>query len=286
MWLTLALVSALLLGLYDISKKKALDKNSPLVVLLVVTGLSTIFLSPCLFLYGGDFRAHLMLVVKALIVSSSWISGIIALKLLPITTVSPVKATRPFFVVLFSLIIFGERLNGLQWTGVSLALLSILLMSLSSKNDSNGENSLKGWTALAISIVAGVISALYDKHIIGGLEPLFIQSWGNLYITLILAVCIALKCAFEGRGLREAFTVRWDIMMLLTAILITGADMSYFFALKQEGALLSIISIMRRCSVIVTFVFGAIVFKEKNIRRKAAILSILLAGMVFMMIGS
>lgn len=286
MWLTLALVSALLLGLYDISKKKALDKNSPLVVLLVVTGLSTIFLSPCLFLYGGDFRAHLMLVVKALIVSSSWISGIIALKLLPITTISPVKATRPFFVVLFSLIIFGERLNGLQWTGVSLALLSILLMSLSSKNDSNGENSLKGWTALAISIVAGVISALYDKHIIGGLEPLFIQSWGNLYITLILAVCIALKCAFEGRGLREAFTVRWDIMMLLTAILITGADMSYFFALKQEGALLSIISIMRRCSVIVTFVFGAIVFKEKNIRRKAAILSILLAGMVFMMIGS
>lgn len=286
MWLTLALISALLLGLYDISKKKALDKNSPLVVLLVVTGLSTIFLSPCLFLYGGDFRAHLMLVVKALIVSSSWISGIIALKLLPITTVSPVKATRPFFVVLFSLIIFGERLNGLQWTGVSLALLSILLMSLSSKNDSSGENSLKGWLALAISIVTGVISALYDKHIIGGLEPLFIQSWGNLYITLILAVCIILQCAVERSSLKEAFSIRWDVMMLLTAILITGADMSYFFALKQEGALLSIISIMRRCSVIVTFVFGAIVFKEKNIRKKAAILSILLAGMVFMMIGS
>lgn len=286
MWLTLALISALLLGLYDISKKKALDKNSPLVVLLVVTGLSTIFLSPCLFLYGGDFRAHLMLIVKALIVSSSWISGIIALKLLPITTVSPVKATRPFFVVLFSLIIFGERLNALQWTGVSLALLSILLMSLSSKHDSNGENSLKGWIALAISIVTGVISALYDKHIIGGLEPLFIQSWGNLYITLILAICIAMRCAVERSSLREAFTIRWDIMMLLTAILITGADMSYFFALKQEGALLSIISIMRRCSVIVTFVFGAIVFKEKNIRRKAAILSILLAGMIFMMIGS
>lgn len=286
MWLTLALISALLLGLYDISKKKALDKNSPLVVLLVVTGLSTIFLSPCLFLYGGDFRAHLMLIVKALIVSSSWISGIIALKLLPITTVSPVKATRPFFVVLFSLIIFGERLNALQWTGVSLALLSILLMSLSSKHDSNGENSLKGWIALAVSIVTGVISALYDKHIIGGLEPLFIQSWGNLYITLILAICIVLRCAVERSSLRDAFTIRWDVMMLLTAILITGADMSYFFALKQEGALLSIISIMRRCSVIVTFVFGAIVFKEKNIRRKAAILSILLAGMIFMMIGS
>lgn len=286
MWLTLALVSALLLGLYDISKKKALDKNSPLVVLLVVTGLSTIFLSPCLFIYGGDFSSHLMLIIKALIVSSSWISGIIALKLLPITTVSPVKATRPFFVVLFSLIIFGERLNALQWTGVSLALLSILLMSLSSKNDSNGENSLKGWIALAVSIATGVISALYDKHIIGGLEPLFIQSWGNLYITLILAVCIVLQSAVEGRSLLEAFSVRWDIMMLLTAILITGADMSYFFALKQDGALLSIISILRRCSVIVTFIFGAIVFKEKNIRRKAAILSILIAGMIFMMIGS
>ncbi len=286
MWLTLALVSALFLGFYDITKKKALEKNSPMMVLLLVTGISTLMLSPCFFLYGGDARAHLMVIAKAAIVSSSWISGIYALKFLPVTTVSPMKATRPFFVVIFSLLLFGERLNTLQWIGVSLALLSILLMSLSSRKDGKTRSSTAGWIALGISIVTGVGSALYDKYIMKGLQPLFVQSWANLYITLLIALCIAVMSLFSRTSLRKGFECRWDIMLLLTALLITGADMAYFFALKSDGALLSLISILRRGSVIVTFAAGAIVFKEKNLCRKTIDLAILLAGMVFMTVGS
>ena len=62
--------------------------------------------------------------------------------------------------------------------------------------------------------------------------------------------------------------------------------MLYFFALKQEGALLSVISIMRRCSVVVTFVVGAIVFKEKKLKAKSLDLAILLAGMACLILGS
>ena len=46
MWLYLALGSALLLGLYDIVKKKASERNGVLQILLVATALSTVFLSP------------------------------------------------------------------------------------------------------------------------------------------------------------------------------------------------------------------------------------------------
>lgn len=286
MWLSLALLSALLLGFYDITKKKALEKNSPLGVLLAVTALSTLLLSPCLFLYGGSAAQHLMLLLKAAIVSISWISGIYALKLLPITTVSSMKATRPFLVVLFSLILFGERLNTEQWIGVCFALASIVLLSLPQKRTAEGNRSAGGWIALVISILSGAGSALYDKHIISGLEPLFVQGWTNLYITLLLALCIALNSMVHKESLASGFHIRPDVMILLTAVLITGADMSYFFALKADGALLSIISILRRCSVIVTFVFGAIVFKEKQLGRRIGALVILLVGMVFMTIGS
>ena len=282
MWLWLALLSALLLGFYDITKKQALAKNGPIEVLFAATAISTLLLAPCLVIYSGPWEHHLMLVAKAVLVSASWISGMYALKLLPITTVSPLKATRPFFVVLLSLLIFGEKLNALQYAGVALALASIALTSFSGRRDPAGQGSRKGYVAIAVSIAAGVASALYDKHIMVQMHPLFVQSWTNLYITVVVGLYLLVM-----RGVtRTSVTFRWDWILLLTAVLITGADMAYFFALGSEGALLSVISIVRRAAVLVTFVFGALIFKEKNLTGKALALLLLLAGMVCLMLGT
>lgn len=285
MWLYLALGSAFLLGLYDVAKKQAVSKNGVLSVLLLATALSTLLLSPCLFIYKGTLSEHLALMLKAVIVTTAWISGMVGLKLLPITTASMIKASRPFFVVLLSILIFGERLNWQQWTGVGLALLSLTLLSLGSRSESGSPSYSKGVTAMVISVVAGVGSALYDKVIMSTLQlhPLFVQSWSNFYIVICLALCIALRLL---AGRRESTPLRWDWTLLLIAVLITAADMLYFVALHQEGALLSIISLIRRCAVIVTFAVGAIFFKEKKIKAKAFDLAILLAGMVFLLLGS
>ena len=281
MWLWMTLASALMLGIYDVFKKQALKKNSVLWVLLAATALSTIFLSP--FLSAGPAEDHLRIVLKALLVTTSWISGLIGLKLLPITTVSTLKASRPFFVVLFSIVIFGEQLNGWQWAGVALALLSLTLLSGASRSEGISFGKSKGILAMAVSILSGVASALYDKVVIKDMEPLFLQSWCNFYITLLLGLCILVK-ALHDKGDREHF--KWDWMLLVIAVFITGADMLYFFALKQEGALLSVISIIRRCSVVVTFVVGAIVFKEKKLKAKSLDLAILLLGMACLVLGS
>ena len=281
MWLWLTLGSALMLGIYDVFKKQALKNNSVLWVLLAATALSTLFLSP--FLTSGPAEDHLKLVLKAVLVTTSWVSGLIGLKLLPITTVSTLKASRPFFVVLFSIVIFGEKLNGWQWAGVALALLALTLLSGASKKEGIDFSKSKGVAAMAVSILAGVASALYDKRVVASMDPLFLQSWCNFYITILLAICIVVK-SLHDKEKRERF--KWDWMLVLIAVFITGADMLYFFALKQEGALLSVISIMRRCSVVVTFVLGAIVFKEKNLKAKSLDLAILMAGIVCLVLGS
>ena len=281
MWLWMTLASALMLGIYDVFKKQALKNNGVLWVLLVATALSTLFLCP--FLSAGTGREHLQIVLKAVLVTISWISGLIGLKLLPITTVSTLKASRPFFVVLFSIVLFGERLNVWQWGGVALALLALTLLSGVSRKEGFAFTKSKGIAAMAVSILAGVASALYDKHIISGMEPLFLQSWGNFYITVLLVICVVVK-ALHDKEKRERF--KWDWMLVVIAVFITGADMLYFFALKQEGALLSVISLIRRWSVVVTFVVGAMVFKEKKIREKAVDLAILMAGMGLLLYGS
>lgn len=281
MWLWLSVFSACLLGVYDVAKKKALQRNSVLWVLFGATFLSAVFLSPTL--SPGPLRNHLMLIVKAFLVSSSWISGLAALKYIPITTASPIKATRPVIVVLFSILLFGERLNLWQWAGVVLVFTALYLLSRSSKSEGIDFSSNKGIMLMVVSVITGSASALYDKHILQTLEPLFVQSWTNIYISAVLALCILIK-ALRNRENREKF--HWDWTIVLIAVLISISDCAYFFAVNEEDALLSVISLIRRGSVAITFALGAVVFKEQNIRSKALSLGIMLGGIVLLMLGS
>lgn len=275
----MALASAVLLGVYDVAKKSALKRNGVYFILLLATALSALFVSP--FLTLGNGSDHLRLIFKAVLVTASWVSGMIALQLLPITTVSTFKTSRPMFVVLFSILLFGERLNWQQWLGVAAVLLSLWLLSVNSEREGISFKGNKGFWALVVSIFTGVASALWDKHIMSGMQPLFVQSWTNIYITLLLALIMLLR---RCKGISEP--VRWDWTIVLIALLITGADMLYFFSLKEDGALLSVISLIRRSSVIITFALGAALFKEKRIAQKAGVLLLMLAGVTVLMVGS
>lgn len=281
MWIWMALVSACLLGVYDVAKKQALKRNGVLWVLLGATAMTALIMSPCL--SSGSLHDHLLLVIKAFIVTISWVSGLAALNYIPITTASPIKATRPVIVVLFSIILFGEHLNLWQWAGVVTVIAAMFLLNRSSKKEGIDFSSNRGIAYMVISVLSGAFSALYDKHIIAILEPLFVQSWTNVYITVLLALVILFrKAVWPDR--HQKF--HWDWTIIIIAALITISDCLYFFAIKQEGSLLSVVSLIRRGSVLITFVLGALVFKEHNIRSKAVTLGILLCGIVLLMFGS
>lgn len=281
MWIWTTVASALFLGLYDVFKKQSLKKNDVLQVLLCTTALSTLLLSP--WLSAGPVEDHLKLFLKAILVSLSWISGLYGIKLLPLTTASTIKATRPVFVLVFSMLLFGERLNAWQWTGSILAITALYLLSLSSRREGIQFSKSKGILFMAVSVLAGSASALYDKHIIASMEPLFVQSWCNFYITLILGVVVL----FQWRRQKSAFqTFRWDWLLALIAVLIVVADFLYFYSLKQEGAMLSIISMVRRSSVVVPFLCGVIFFKEKKVRGKVVALCLLLFAMALLVFGT
>jgi transporter family protein len=50
--------------------------------------------------------------------------------------------------------------------------------------------------------------------------------------------------------------------------------------------MVSIVSMIRRSSVVVSFAFGALLFKEHNIRSKALDLALVLLSLVFLWLGS
>ena len=285
MWLWLTVLSALLLGTYDVAKKRALKRNGVYWILVTATGLTALYLSPFLFLKTGSLSDHLSLVLKAVLVSLSWVSGLKAMECLPLTTVSTIKASRPMFVLIFSIILFGEKLNLLQWLGVAVVMTALFLSSRSKHHETDKKTSAKGISLMILSVLAGSASALYDKHILQqlNLDPMFVQSWTNVYITVLLALLLLIKWLRE----KEAFEgFRWDWTIVLIGVLITISDACYFFALKDGDALLSVVSMIRRGAVVITFIAGALLFKEHNIRDKAVDLAVLLAGLALLLFGS
>lgn len=151
MWLALAFLSALLLGFYDVFKKQSLDGNAVLPVLLLNTLFSSlIFLPfillsawmpeqmaahPLIYVPAAGWEVHRLILLKSLIVLSSWMLGYFGLKHLPITIVGPINATRPVMVLVGAMLIFGERLNLWQWIGVILAAVSFLMLSRSGRKE-------------------------------------------------------------------------------------------------------------------------------------------------------
>ncbi|MBQ3743468.1 MAG: DMT family transporter [Bacteroidales bacterium] len=298
LWLWTAVGSAILLGIYDVFKKQASTRNDVLHILLYATALSTLLLSPFIiasaFQTGwfagtvfdvsqGTVRDHLLVLLKACIVSVSWITGLMGLKNLPITTAGTIKASRPVFVLIFSIIIFGERLNLWQWVAVIVAMFALWLLGRTSKQEGVDFVRNKWIFCMWVAVITGVISALMDKHLMGSMEPMFVQGWCNFYIALIMAA-IVLFGRFAHRDYYQPYKHDWAIWLI--ALFITASDFLYFLSLHSSGAMLSVVSMLRRSSVIITFVFGAILFKEKRLRSKGLALLILLIAMAILVFSS
>ena len=74
--------------------------------------------------------------------------------------------------------------------------------------------------------------------------------------------------------------------VLLVSLFLSAADFAYFYALSLPGAMISVVSMVRRSSVLVSFFVGAFVFREKNIRSKVLDLLLVLLGMLFLYLGT
>lgn len=298
MWLTLAFTSAALLGLYDAAKKQALTNNAVLPVLLLNTLFSTLFFVPAIlsaeFGLGwfdgtlleasrGTATAHGLVILKSVIVLTSWIFGYFGMKHLPITIVGPINATRPVMVLVGAFLIFGERLNAYQWIGVALALVSLFLLSRSSRREGVDFTHNLWILFIALAAVTGAISGLYDKYIMSRLDPVFVQSWYNLYQFLMMAVVVCILW-LPRRGHTTPF--RWSWAIPLISVFLTLADFAYLYALQDPNAMISIVSMIRRGSVVVSFLCGAVLFHERNLRSKAVDLAFILVGMIFLWLGS
>lgn len=299
MWVGAAFLSALLLGMYDVAKKRSLTGNAVVPVLWLNTLFSTIIFLPIIlnaelglgWFDGGllastsdGLTSHILVALKASITLSSWLCGYYAIKHLPLTIVGPVNATRPVVVLAGAVLLFGENLNLWQWGGVAITIVSLYLLSRAGKHENIDFSQSRYIWALFAAMLLGAASGLYDKYIISShnLHPLFVQSWFGVYQLAMMSLILLIIWRPRRKG--EPF--RWVWTIPLISIFVSLADFCYYHALDSEGSMIAVISMIRRSSVIVTFLFGALCFGERNLKAKALDLLLILIGMVLLAVGS
>ena len=304
MWLILAFLSATLLGFYDSCKKESLSNNAVIPVLFFNTLFSSLIFLPFILLSAGTdvlddtifhvesggWDVHKYILLKSFIVLSSWIFGYFGMKHLPLTIVGPINATRPVMVLVGAFMVFGERLNVYQWVGVALAVASFFMLSRSGKKEGIDFKHDRWIYFVVLSAVLGAISGLYDKYLMAspndggvGLDRMIVQSWYNIYQCIMMGVMLLLSW-MPKRKQTTPFHWHWGIIFI--SIFLSAADFVYFYALSLPGAMISVVSMIRRGSVIVSFLFGAMLLREKNLKSKFFDLLLVLLGMLFLYFGS
>lgn len=293
------------MGFYDVFKKQSLKDNAVIPVLFLNTLFSSMIFLPFIVLSAwrpelladgifyvpaAGWEVHRYVVLKSVIVLSSWMLGYFGMKHLPITIVGPINATRPVMVLVGALLVFGERLNFYQWVGVLMAVFSFFMLSRSGKKEGIDFKHDKWIYCIVAAALLGAVSGLYDKYLMApadrggiGLDRMAVQAWYNIY-QLVMMGGVLLFLWWPKRQSTTPF--RWRGCILLISIFLSAADFVYFYALGLDGAMISIVSMVRRGSVVVSFLFGAMVFREKNLKSKAVDLLLVLLGMAFLYLGS
>ena len=303
-WVILAFMSATLLGFYDSFKKKALKGNAVIPVLFLNTVLSSLIFIPFIIVSynsdaldgtifhvgSGGWEMHKFIVLKSCIVLSSWILGYFGIKHLPLSIVGPINATRPVMTLVGAMLVFGERLNAWQWAGVTLAVVSFMMLSRSGKKEGiDFKHDHWIWMVVGAALL-GAISGLYDKYLMApvesggaGLDKMMVQSWFVVYQCIMMGIMLAVLWWPKRK---QTTPSDWDWSIVCVSVFLSAADFVYFYALTQPEAMISIVSMIRRGSVIVSFACAAVFFHEKNLKAKAVDLALVILGMICLYIGS
>lgn len=302
-WLGWILASCVVLGLYDVCKKASVRGNAVFPTLLGSTLAGWTAVTAFLVCRGGFAAAielpaaHVaLLLVKSAIVGASWTATYMALRTLPITCAAPIRATGPLWTLVGAIAVFGEVPTPVQAVGMATVVAGCVLFSWSAAREGIDFRRDRAVLLAFLGTVLGSCSALYDKHLLKGLGiPTGAVLWWFMGgMCAIYGVAAALPpvlsrlrrwclrggaagaCAAEPLVPGVAFSWRWTIP--LVGVLLALSDACYFNAVSAPGARISVLSMVRRSSVVIAFLLGGAVFHETNLLRKALALAAILAG--------
>ena len=288
MWAAWILISAFFLASYDIAKKASVRDNAVLPVLLLSAVVATVVYAAVLGAAGGlatavnvSMQQLALLAVKSVIVGTSWALTFCALRTLPVTIATPIRASAPALVFIAAFFLYGERPSALQGMGMLLVFAGYWAFGWVGRHEGiDFFRSRAVWFAVG-GMVVSAVSSIWDKFILQkcAIPVETMQLWFQVGIVVLYAVMLLVQRMM--RLGKDRFEWRWSIPA--TGVLLLASDWLYFHGLAIPGVHVSAVSLMRRFSVVITFVLGAVLFHERNLKRKGIALAAILVGVILLL---
>jgi len=286
-WFWPIIISAVSLGFYDIAKKRALRDNPVMPVLFLATLSGTLFFCAGTLAAGNwqssfatGWRNWYLVMIKSCIVASSWVCVYYAMRELPITLASPLRASSPLWTCFGGILLFHEIPTLRGAAGMIAIFAGYYIFSVAGKLEGFTLRH-KGVKLLILGTLLGAGSALYDKFLLNTMHVprQMMQLHFSLDLVLILGSAWGIRSLISPS--KHKFHWHWTIP--LTGILLIAADYLYFYALSMPEVKISVLSLIRRSNCVVTFAVGGWwLFKDKNLIQKAIAMAFIIAGLVLL----
>lgn len=288
----LVLVYGVIKGLREICKKKALEKNSVTEVLLVYTFLSLLICTPQIpNARGLTINQYLWVALKAFVIFIAWIAGFKAIKKLPISLCGVLDLSRVLFASLLGVIVLGEKITFFKGIGLLFVSAGLLFLRFnpfekkgkSSSAESNSpsiseernDSSIRFFIFLAfLSCILNAVSGLLDKILMKEMNSSQLQFWYTFFLVVYYSI-YALVRRIKIHG--SVWSNGW-VWFLAVGLIVM--DKALFIANGYPESQVTVMTMIKQSSVIISILSGKFIFKEKNILHKALCAVIIIAGIL------
>ncbi|MGB9366048.1 MAG: DMT family transporter [Xanthobacteraceae bacterium] len=292
-WTLYGISAGLILGLYDIFTKHAMTNNGVFAIVLwsstfgalawIVAGAAFSLTGVHGDVWGTSLADQLWLVPKGAMMTLSWIFAYFAVRELSISFAGAVRASGPVLTFVGGLIVFGETLTWLQSLALGLSTVAYYIFAVIGRREGLTIRSVRALLFMLGATLLSSLTTVYDKALVQrlSLDVLSLQLYSALHRFIFSAAIAWFFYLFTARWQ----PLRWSWSIPLVGIAWVGAELVHFAALSDPDAQVAQLAIFRRASLIVAFAYSAIVFQEKNVAAKSAMIALLILSIIFLIVS-
>ncbi|MCB9358903.1 EamA family transporter [Candidatus Woesearchaeota archaeon] len=280
-WIILTIISALFLGLRDVYAKKFFDKMDPYVVawhFTLFTALATLIFYDKIQFFT-DIRLFL-LVIKGLVLVGIFYFMYTALKIGEISLILPFANLVPVFIVFSSFFFLGESLTIVQYLGIFVIVAGAVLLSFNKKKKGVAINKLLDKRLVlyvAFFIVLVIIGYTMDKYIL--------QNYDVHPYTLLFYCFFIVALAFTPITIRR-WKGEYALKMIPIGIFSFISEALYVMIAASALTKISLIVPVRNLNILFATIVGGIMFKEKNLRKRIIVCTVMIIGVFLIYLGN
>ena len=274
-WIIFIIIFGVLKGLREPIKKKVLESVNVFTSLFVYTFIGFLMTLPTAkSVFDLTPYVSALIVAKSTVIFFAWMLTFVAIKKVPLGIYGITDMSRVIFSSLMGVLFLGE---GLTLRGIiSLILVAggLYLANKKHSDDTNTYSSKYTWMIM-LSCFLNAVSGTLDKVIMstGEVTSSALQFWFMLLLSALYLGYIMIKK--ENFEIRKAIKNPW--IYVLSLLLILG-DRALFIANSDPESKVTIMTLIKQCSAVVTIIMGRLLYKEKNTLKNLLCAGLIIGG--------